>query len=75
MPQVRIRERVPEDVPVLAKILLAQQSETRYPFRDPLPIPVEDFMHAHDAARAWTAELDGSVGAFDTSAPDPGCRM
>lgn len=59
MPQVRIRERVPEDVPVLAKILLAQQAETRYPFRDPLPIPVEDFMHAHDAARAWTAELDG----------------
>lgn len=38
---------------------MAQQSETRYPFRNPLPLPVEDFLHAHDASSAWTAELDG----------------
>jgi GNAT superfamily N-acetyltransferase len=46
-------------VPVLAAALLAQQPETRYPFRDPLPVPVEDFLHARDAVRAWTAELVG----------------
>ena len=57
--QVRIRTREPADVPVLAAALLAQQSETRYPFRDPLPIPVEVFLHAEDAVRAWTAELNG----------------
>ena len=39
-------------------MLLAQQAETRYPFKDPLPIPVEDFLHANDAARAWVAERD-----------------
>lgn len=27
--------------------------------RDPLPFPVERFLHADDAAAAWTAELDG----------------
>src|SRR5262245_19865969 len=57
--EVRIRPRESEDVPVLAEALLAQQPETRYPFRDPLPVAVEDFLHAHDAARAWTAELAG----------------
>ena len=40
-------------------MLLAQQPLTRYPFRDPLPIPVAHFLHAHDAVAAWTAELDG----------------
>jgi GNAT superfamily N-acetyltransferase len=39
--------------------LLAQQPLTRYPFRDPLPFPVERFLHAHDAPAAWTAEVDG----------------
>jgi GNAT superfamily N-acetyltransferase len=57
--EVRIRPRCPADVPLLAAALLAQQSETRYPFRDPLPVPVADFLHAHDAVNAWTAELEG----------------
>jgi len=56
---VHIRTREPADVPVLATALLAQQSETHYPFRDPLPIAVEDFLHAHDAENAWSAEWDG----------------
>ena len=56
---VRVRLREPEDVPGLAATLLAQQPGTRYPFRDPLPVPVEDFLHASDAVRAWTAELAG----------------
>lgn len=46
-------------MPVLAAALLTQQSETRYAFRDPLPIPVEDFLHTRDAVKAWTAELNG----------------
>lgn len=57
--EVRIRARRPSDVPALAAALLAQQSQTHYPFRDPLPVPVEDFLHARDAIKAWTAELDG----------------
>jgi GNAT superfamily N-acetyltransferase len=57
--EVRIRTREPADLPVLAAALLAQQSETRYPFRDPLPVPMEAFLHARDAVRAWTAELNG----------------
>lgn len=44
---------------MLADVLLAQQPTTRYPFRDPLPMPVEQFLHADDAVAAWSAELDG----------------
>lgn len=58
-PDVSIRPRRPEDIPLLAEVLLAQQAETRYPVRDPLPIPVEQFLHAEDAMAAWTAEVDG----------------
>lgn len=56
---IRIRPRESADLPPLGAALLEQQSQTRYPFRDPLPIPVEEFLHAHDAVRAWTAERDG----------------
>jgi GNAT superfamily N-acetyltransferase len=56
---IQVRARVPADVPVLAEALFAQQAQTRYPFRDPLPLPVEDFLHAYDAVKAWTAVLDG----------------
>lgn len=55
-----LRPRRPEDLPVLAEALLEQQPESRYPLRDPLPMPVEQFLHAHDAETAWTAELDGA---------------
>lgn len=59
MSEVLIRPREPADLPALGAALLEQQPETRYPFRDPLPMPVEDFLHARDAVSAWTAELDG----------------
>lgn len=61
VPTIRttIRLREPEDIPALASALMAQQRETRYPLRDPLPFPVADFLHADDASRAWTAVLDG----------------
>ena len=56
---VRIRPRRPDDVPLLAQVLLAQQPLTRYPFRNPLPMPVDRFLHADDAQDAWTAEIAG----------------
>lgn len=56
---VRVRPRRPGDVPALVDVLREQQPGSRYPFRDPLPFPVERFLHADDAAAAWTAELDG----------------
>ncbi|MEX0427879.1 N-acetyltransferase family protein [Nocardioides sp. DS6] len=55
-----IRPRRRTDLPALADVLLAQQATSRYPFRDPLPIPVDAFLHAEDAQAAWVAELDGA---------------
>ncbi len=57
--EVTIRPRRASDLPALAEALLAQQADTRYPFRNPLPFPVEQFLHSHDASGAWTAELHG----------------
>ena len=56
---VEIRPRRPADIPSLTEVLFAQQPESRYPFRDPLPIPIEQFLHVDDAVAAWTAELAG----------------
>ena len=58
-PSPLVRPRRPDDVPALAQVLLAQQPLTRYPVRNPLPVPVEQFLHADDALAAWTAELGG----------------
>ena len=57
--EVRLRARTADDIPVLAAFLLEQQAESRYPFRDPLPVPIEEFLHADDALGAWVAEVDG----------------
>ena len=46
---------------MLAEVLFEQQPSSRYPFRDPLPFPVEQFLHADDARAAWTAEIDGRI--------------
>lgn len=54
-----VRAREASDLPELARLLLEQQPTTRYPFRNPLPFPVEQFLHADDALAAFTAELDG----------------
>ena len=70
---VFIRSRRSADIIPLGKILMAQQTDTRYPFRDPLPVPVEDFLHSKDAAAAWTAERDGRpVGHVCRTAPASG---
>ncbi|MFC7431025.1 MULTISPECIES: GNAT family N-acetyltransferase [unclassified Agrococcus] len=54
-----IRSRDAGDLPALVDALLRQQPVTRYPLRNPLPFPAEEFLHAHDAAEAWTAQVDG----------------
>lgn len=59
MPAVVVRPRRTGDIPALIEVLLAQQASSRYPFRDPLPMPAEQFLHADDAVAAWTAEIDG----------------
>jgi len=46
---------------------------TPYPFRDPLPVSVEEFLHAEDALGAWTAEVDGRpVGHVCWTGPPAG---
>ena len=57
---IEVRRRRPEDLEELTEVLVAQQPSTRYPFRNPLPIPIHDFLHADDADGAWTAEIDGA---------------
>jgi GNAT superfamily N-acetyltransferase len=59
VPEVLIRPRRPDDVATLVQVLWEQQPTSRYPLRDPLPFPVERFLHVDDAAGAWVAEVDG----------------
>ena len=48
-------------MPVLADLLTEQRPVSRYPYRWPLPFPVEAFLvHDHEQA-AWVAELNGTV--------------
>ncbi|WP_408898545.1 GNAT family N-acetyltransferase [Nocardioides sp. R1-1] len=54
-----VRPRRATDLSVLAGVLSEQRPETRYPLQDPLPVPVDQFLHADDAVAAWTAEIDG----------------
>lgn len=56
-----MRPRRPEDLPGLGADLLEQQPVTRYPFRDPLPVSTDAFLHADDALGAFVAEVDGDV--------------
>ena len=56
-----IRSRRPSDVPVLVELLAAQQPASRYPYRWPLPMPVEDFLVRDAEEAAWVAEVDGAV--------------
>ncbi len=61
MGEMSVRRRRYEDIPLLVDLLMEQQPDTRYPFRNPLPMPVEEFLHADDAVGAWTAEVDGRL--------------
>jgi ribosomal protein S18 acetylase RimI-like enzyme len=55
-----LRARVAADLPVLVGILEAQQPDTGYPVRWPLPFPVEDFVVRPTELAAWVA-LDGDA--------------
>lgn len=73
MSEVVVRRRTPADIATLGEVLFAQQSRTRYPFRDPLPIPVAQFLHADDALAAWTATVDDvPVGHVCRTGPPTG---
>lgn len=60
---VTTRERRPEDLPQLVELLGAQQAETSYPQRWPLPFPPEEFIVRPGELAAWVAvEEDTVVG-------------
>lgn len=56
-----VRRRRPADLAGLGRDLVEQQPRTRYPFRDPLPVSTDVFLHAEDALGAFVAEIDGDV--------------
>jgi GNAT superfamily N-acetyltransferase len=56
-----IRPRRTGDLPGLAALLADQQPASRYPFRWPLPFPVEEFLVRPTEERAWVGEIDGAL--------------
>jgi GNAT superfamily N-acetyltransferase len=54
-----IRPRRPEDVAVVGELIMRQQPLTRYPFRNPLPFPVAEFVVRRGELASWVADLDG----------------
>jgi GNAT superfamily N-acetyltransferase len=58
---VTIRERRPDDLPVLVDLLAAQQPETSYPQRWPLPFPPEEFIVRPGEIAAWVAVEDDTI--------------
>jgi ribosomal protein S18 acetylase RimI-like enzyme len=57
-----VRRRRPEDVPVVGELVMRQQPLTRYPFRNPLPFPVEQFVARPGELAAWVAEVATDAG-------------
>lgn len=60
-PHVQIRLREAADLPRLVEILAAQQPASRYPFRWPLPFPVEQFVVRGHEEAGWVALVEGRV--------------
>ena len=50
-----VRPRTADDLPALIEILAAQQPQSDYPFRWPLPYPAERFIARTGEQRAWVA--------------------
>lgn len=68
-----IRARLPADLPVLATLLAEQQPTSRYPYRWPLPFPVEQFLVRPYEQVAWVAETGGALaGHVMVGSVDPG---
>ncbi len=67
---VTVRPRTADDLPELAAILAEQQPTSRYPFRWPLPFPVEQFIVRDAEEASWVAEIDGrAVGHVSVGRP------
>ncbi len=68
--EVMVRPRAAQDLPELAQILAEQQPTSRYPFRWPLPFPVEQFIVRETEEASWVAEIDGRpVGHVSVGRP------
>jgi ribosomal protein S18 acetylase RimI-like enzyme len=52
-------------VPLVGDLIMRQQPQTRYPFRNPLPFPIEEFVVRDGELAAWVAETvpDATAGA------------
>lgn len=61
MSDFTVRPRTDEDLPALVDVLARQQPTSRYPFRWPLPMPVEQFVKRSSDEHAWVATLDERV--------------
>jgi ribosomal protein S18 acetylase RimI-like enzyme len=59
--RVAVRRRRPDDVPVVGELVMRQQPFTRYPFRNPLPFPVEQFVARPGELASWVAEVRNGV--------------
>lgn len=68
----RVRARRAADLPVLADLLAEQQPASRYPFRWPLPVPVEQFLVRDGEEVSWVAELDGALAGHVSVGPASG---
>ncbi len=70
---VLVRPRRPEDVPVVGELIMRQQPLTRYPFRNPLPFPVEQFVSRPGELASWVAlvgpheQVVGHVSVLDVT--------
>ncbi len=51
-----VRPRRHADVPLVGELIMRQQPQTRYPFRNPLPFPIEEFVSRDGELAAWVAE-------------------
>lgn len=58
---VRTRARTAADLPDLVDLVDKQQPASRYPYRWPLPFPVEDFLVRPGELETWVAEDDGGL--------------
>lgn len=56
---VLIEPRATGDLPALVEVLAEQQPASRYPFRWPLPFPVEDFLVREHEEASWVARAAG----------------
>lgn len=57
---IRARPRRPEDLGPIGRRVMAEQPRTLFPVRNPLPFPVETFLHDRDAVTAWVVDLPGA---------------